>query len=109
MLTYQGEVGISATIFFEALTGEIVTSHLDLHNEGSTVIFYSWQQLPKPYNFPNLRLQTQKVHFYFNASSGNHTNMIRTPAANICTSYTACLLTHHSTELSVFPVAFCSL
>ncbi|XP_005743754.2 MYCBP-associated protein [Pundamilia nyererei] len=69
-LSKQGEVGISATIFFEALTGEIVTSHLDLHNEGSTVIFYSWQQLPKPYNFPNLRLQTQKVHFYFNASSG---------------------------------------
>ncbi|XP_042071916.1 MYCBP-associated protein isoform X3 [Haplochromis burtoni] len=69
-LSKQGEIGISATIFFEALTGEIVTSHLDLHNEGSTVIFYSWQQLPKPYNFPNLRLQTQKVHFYFNASSG---------------------------------------
>ncbi|XP_006790818.1 MYCBP-associated protein isoform X1 [Neolamprologus brichardi] len=69
-LSKQGEVGISATIFFEALTGEIVTSHLDLHNEGSTVIFYSWQQLPKPYNFPNLGLQTQKVHFYFNASSG---------------------------------------
>ncbi|XP_031600246.1 MYCBP-associated protein [Oreochromis aureus] len=69
-LSKQGEVGISATIFFEALTGEIVTSHLDLHNEGSTVIFYSWQQLPKPYSFPNLGSQTQKVHFYFNASSG---------------------------------------
>ncbi|XP_027139333.1 MYCBP-associated protein [Larimichthys crocea] len=66
----QGEVGISATIIFEALTGERASSHLELHNEGSTVIFYSWQQLLVPHSFPNLRSQTKRPHFYFNSSSG---------------------------------------
>ncbi|KAM7009671.1 MYCBP-associated protein [Tautogolabrus adspersus] len=66
----QGEVGISATIMFETLTGERASSHLDLHNEGSTAIFYSWQQLPVRHSFPNLRSQTKGTHFYFNCSSG---------------------------------------
>ncbi|XP_040002786.1 MYCBP-associated protein [Xiphias gladius] len=68
--TNQGEVGISATIMFEALTGERASSHLELHNEGSTAIFYSWQQLPMPHSFPNLQSQTKNPHFYFNSSSG---------------------------------------
>ncbi|TDH15924.1 hypothetical protein EPR50_G00014280 [Perca flavescens] len=68
--TNQGEVGISATIIFEAPTGERASSHLELHNEGSTAIFYSWQQLPVPHSFPNLRSRTKKLHFYFNSSSG---------------------------------------
>ncbi|XP_045895684.1 MYCBP-associated protein isoform X3 [Micropterus dolomieu] len=68
--TNHGEVGISATIMFEALTGERASSHVELHNEGSTAIFYSWQQLPVPRSFPNLRTQTKSPHFYFNSSSG---------------------------------------
>ncbi|XP_070776313.1 MYCBP-associated protein [Enoplosus armatus] len=68
--TNQGEVGISKIIIFEALTGERVSSHLELHNEGITAIFYSWQQLPVPHSFPNLRTQTKSLHFYFNSSSG---------------------------------------
>ncbi|XP_054866058.1 MYCBP-associated protein [Amphiprion ocellaris] len=69
----QGEVGISATILFEALTGEIASSSLEIHNEGSAAIFYSWQQLCVPHSFPHLRSQTNKPHFYFNSSSGTHT------------------------------------
>ncbi|XP_041790122.1 MYCBP-associated protein [Chelmon rostratus] len=68
--TNQGEVGISATIIFEALTGERASSHLELHNEGSTAIFYSWQQLLMPQSFPQLRSQTKRPVFYFNSSSG---------------------------------------
>ncbi|XP_032398071.1 MYCBP-associated protein isoform X1 [Etheostoma spectabile] len=68
--TNQGEVGLSATIIFEAPTGEIASSHLELHNEGSTAIFYSWQQLPVPHSFPKLQSRTKKLHFYFNSSSG---------------------------------------
>nr|XP_019939527.1 PREDICTED: MYCBP-associated protein [Paralichthys olivaceus] len=68
--TNQGEVGISATIMFEALTGERACSHLEMHNEGTTAIFYSWQQLPRQNSFPNLRTQTKSRHFYFNSSSG---------------------------------------
>lgn len=59
------------------MTGERASSHLELHNEGSTAIFYSWQQLPKPHSFPNLRSQTKNLHFYFSSSSGTHTNIIR--------------------------------
>ncbi|XP_054461081.1 MYCBP-associated protein [Anoplopoma fimbria] len=68
--TNQVEVGLSATLFFEVPTGERASSHLELHNEGSTAIFYSWEQLPVPNSFPNLRSQTKTVHFYFNSSSG---------------------------------------
>ncbi|XP_068585071.1 MYCBP-associated protein [Cebidichthys violaceus] len=68
--TNQGEVGISARFIFEALTGETASSQLELHNEGSTAIFYSWEQLPVPHSFPNLRSRTKSLHFYFNSSSG---------------------------------------
>ncbi|XP_074485199.1 MYCBP-associated protein isoform X1 [Sebastes fasciatus] len=68
--TDQGEVGISARLIFEALTGEIASSHLELQNEGSTAIFYSWQQFPMPRAFPNLQSRTKSLHFYFNSSSG---------------------------------------
>lgn len=67
----QGEVGISATVIFETLTGEIATTHLELHNEGSTAIYYSWQQLLLPCHFPNLRSQRKTLCFHFNSSSGN--------------------------------------
>lgn len=86
----QGEVGISATIMFEALTGERASSHLELHNEGSTAIFYSWQQLPMPHSFPNLQSQTKNPHFYFNSSSGTHIQHNQAPAATTLTSYTVC-------------------
>ncbi|XP_041641909.1 MYCBP-associated protein [Cheilinus undulatus] len=66
----QGEVGISETILFEALTGERAFTHLELHNVGSTAIFYSWQQLPIPRYFPHLIKQRKGPHFYFNSSSG---------------------------------------
>lgn len=70
-LVDQGEVGISATVIFETLTGEIATTHLELHNEGSTAIYYSWQQLVVPCHFPNLRSQRKTLCFHFNSSSGN--------------------------------------
>ncbi|KAM4585448.1 MYCBP-associated protein isoform 2-T2 [Odontesthes bonariensis] len=66
----QGEVRISATIIFEAQTGEKASSHLELHNEGNTAIFYGWQPLTVPHSFPHLSSQTQTMHFYFNSSSG---------------------------------------
>ncbi|XP_070684578.1 MYCBP-associated protein [Pempheris klunzingeri] len=68
--TNQGKVGISATIIFEVLAGERASSYVGLHNEGSTAIFYSWQQRPVPSSFPNPRSQTKSPHFYFDSSSG---------------------------------------
>ncbi|XP_075946963.1 MYCBP-associated protein [Anarhichas minor] len=68
--TNQGEVGIGARLIFQALTGETASSQLELHNEGSTAVFYSWEQLPVTHSFPNLRSRTKSLHFYFNSSSG---------------------------------------
>ncbi|KAM9363623.1 MYCBP-associated protein [Symphorus nematophorus] len=70
--TNQGEVGVTATIIFDALAGETASSHLELHNEGSTAIFYSWQQLLVPHTraFTNLRSQTKSPCFYFDSRSG---------------------------------------
>ncbi|XP_069576657.1 MYCBP-associated protein isoform X1 [Brachyistius frenatus] len=67
---HTGDTGISATIIFEALTGERASSQLELHNEGSTAILYSWQQLPVAQSFKKLHSQTSNTHFYFNSSSG---------------------------------------
>lgn len=66
----KGEVGIRSTIIFEAVAGERVSSHLELQNEGSTAIFYDWQQLLVPHSFPNLQSPTKRPCFYFNCSSG---------------------------------------
>ncbi|KAM6941747.1 MYCBP-associated protein-like [Lycodopsis pacificus] len=52
------------------LSGEIASSQLELHNEGSTAIYYSWEQLPMTNSFPNLITRTKSVKFYFNSSSG---------------------------------------
>nr|XP_043883257.1 MYCBP-associated protein-like [Solea senegalensis] len=80
--TRQGEVGISTTIFFEAVTGEIVTSHLKMNNEGSTAIFYSWQRLPLPRSFHILQSKTKQLHFLFNSSSG-----VILPGDTLCVAF----------------------
>ncbi|XP_029987550.1 MYCBP-associated protein [Sphaeramia orbicularis] len=69
--THQGEVGISARMFFESLTGQISVSNMELHNEGSTAIFYNWQQIPLPQYLPHLLSKKRKrTYFYFNPSPG---------------------------------------
>ncbi|CAG01290.1 unnamed protein product [Tetraodon nigroviridis] len=65
----QGEVGISSCIFFEALPGEMASSCLELHNQGSTAIFYSWQRLDGSTSISRLLPPRKQVCFYFNQSS----------------------------------------
>lgn len=88
-------MGISATISFECLTGEVKSSYLKLHNVGSTAIFYSWQQLELPHNFPHLLPRTKTQHFYlYFDSSGKHTCC----SVLHCTPCTVCDISfnHHS-------------
>lgn len=61
----QEQRGISARMMFEIVTGESVSSHLELKNEGSTVIYYSWERVTQPH--------THTQHFYFNNTEGTHT------------------------------------
>ncbi|XP_029949269.1 MYCBP-associated protein-like [Salarias fasciatus] len=68
--TKQGEVGISSTVTFETLTGEIDISYLELQNEGSTVVYFNWQKLPRKPSFCILPSRTKKSPFYFDSSPG---------------------------------------
>ncbi|XP_045070160.1 MYCBP-associated protein-like [Coregonus clupeaformis] len=68
--SHKGEVGISARITFEALSGDRASSVMELQNEGSTSVYYSWQRLPVPHSFPDARTHTHTQHFYFNTSTG---------------------------------------
>lgn len=76
----QGKVGISATLFLEALAGESASSPVELHNEGSTAIFYHWEKLMVPRSFTKLRSQSRRPCFYFNHSSGKWKHS-RTPGS----------------------------
>ncbi|XP_036398842.1 MYCBP-associated protein [Megalops cyprinoides] len=68
--SHKGEVGIAARLTFEALAGEQASSYLELQNEGSTAVYYSWQCLPLPHSFPETRPDPHTQHFYFNTSTG---------------------------------------
>ncbi|KAG1955827.1 MYCBP-associated protein [Pimephales promelas] len=57
----QGQKGISARLMFETVTGQSVSADLELKNEGSTVIYYSWERLTHTH--------TRTQHFYFNSTT----------------------------------------
>lgn len=67
---WKGDVGINSSIFFEASPGEIASSHLELHNEGNTSIFYNWQKLDVSSSLSHLLSHRKRSCFYFNQSSG---------------------------------------
>ncbi|XP_041960962.1 MYCBP-associated protein isoform X1 [Alosa sapidissima] len=69
--SHKGEVGISACVTFEAVTGESVSSHIELENHGSTAIYYSWQKIPHTHSFAEVRAaRTHTQCFYFNTTMG---------------------------------------
>ncbi|KAL2086290.1 hypothetical protein ACEWY4_017349 [Coilia grayii] len=70
-LSHKGEVGISACVTFEALSGESVSSHIELENYGSTALYYSWQKIPHTPRFSEARsTHTHTPSFYFNTTMG---------------------------------------
>ncbi|XP_028310735.1 MYCBP-associated protein [Gouania willdenowi] len=66
----QGVVGIGGRIIFKVQTGDIASEKMELHNEGSTVIFFSWQKIPVKRTFSSTSSITVGPHFYFNSSGG---------------------------------------
>ncbi|KAJ8371808.1 hypothetical protein AAFF_G00299860 [Aldrovandia affinis] len=68
--SHKGEVGITARLTFEALAGEQASSCVELQNEGSTALYYSWQRLPQNHSFPETCAQRHTQHFYFNINTG---------------------------------------
>ncbi|XP_058236605.1 MYCBP-associated protein isoform X1 [Hemibagrus wyckioides] len=67
--SHQGEVGVSVCLTFEAVVGESTCSHLELKNEGSTAIYYSWQKLELPHSFPEAKTHMHTQQFYFNTAT----------------------------------------
>ena len=41
--SFKNQVGIEARVTFEALTGDRITSYLELINDGTTSIYYDWK------------------------------------------------------------------
>ncbi|KAJ8362962.1 hypothetical protein SKAU_G00117930 [Synaphobranchus kaupii] len=68
--SHKGEVGIAVRLTFEALEGEQASSYLELQNEGSTALYYTWQHLPQEHSFPETQQHVHTQHFYFNTSTG---------------------------------------
>ncbi|XP_063066176.1 MYCBP-associated protein [Engraulis encrasicolus] len=69
--SHKDEVGISACVTFEALSGESANSHIELENYGSTALYYSWQKIPHTPRFPEARANNTRMQsFYFNTTMG---------------------------------------
>ncbi|KAK2909424.1 hypothetical protein Q8A67_005261 [Cirrhinus molitorella] len=56
--SHQEQEGLSVRLMFETVTGQSVSADLELSNEGSTAIYYSWEKLTQT--------NTLTQHFYFN-------------------------------------------
>ncbi|RXM28626.1 MYCBP-associated protein [Acipenser ruthenus] len=68
--SHKGEVGIAAPLTFEAFVDDRATSHLDVTNDGSTAVYYSWKRLPHPSSFKEVQRERHVQRFYFNTSGG---------------------------------------
>ncbi|XP_065910195.1 MYCBP-associated protein-like isoform X3 [Dysidea avara] len=56
-------------VLFEGGPGEAITTHLDLVNSGTTVLYYSWEHVPNP-NPLGTRLHESIQRFYFDTEGG---------------------------------------
>ncbi|XP_046857435.1 MYCBP-associated protein-like [Xenia sp. Carnegie-2017] len=64
-----GEIGVSCRVLLEAQVNERVISTLDLHNNGTAVVYYSWKHVPMNNNL-GTNLAGKQQRFYFDKNSG---------------------------------------
>ncbi|XP_078360257.1 MYCBP-associated protein-like [Oculina patagonica] len=65
----NGQLGVDSRVIFEANVGDRVTSHLNICNDGTTAIYFSWKKIPRP-NALGTKLAGQTQRFYFDTKSG---------------------------------------
>lgn len=78
-LFLQGVVGVTGQLSFEAPIGQKASSFLELHNEGSTAIYYYWRRQALRHTFREAGGHGYSEtggrgcgqSFYFNSSTGN--------------------------------------
>lgn len=56
-------------VLFEGRPGVAITTHLDLVNSGTAVLYYSWERVPNP-NPLGTRLHEGVQRFYFDTEGG---------------------------------------
>ncbi|CAB4009367.1 Hypothetical predicted protein, partial [Paramuricea clavata] len=64
-----GEIGLSCRVLLEAKVKERVVSTLDVQNNGTAAIYYSWMYVPMQ-NTLGTSLAGQQQRFYFDKNSG---------------------------------------
>ena len=62
-------ITLEVRVLFEGGPGEAITTHLDLVNSGTTVLYYSWEHVPNP-NPLGTRLHESIQRFYFDTEGG---------------------------------------
>ncbi|TRY92150.1 hypothetical protein DNTS_031458, partial [Danionella cerebrum] len=92
--SHQGEEGVSVRVNFETLTGRSVNADLELANEGSTVIYYSWQRETDTLSHSQL--------FYFNSSSGTEASHHRLEENRKCSLHPLPISAVHVFSLAPF-------
>ncbi|ELU14603.1 hypothetical protein CAPTEDRAFT_226990 [Capitella teleta] len=65
---FEGQVGVEARVTFEAYAGCRTLSTLEIANDGTTAIFFSWKSIPRTNPFDLLNANVQR--FYFNTTNG---------------------------------------
>ncbi|XP_039596131.1 MYCBP-associated protein isoform X2 [Polypterus senegalus] len=68
--SHEGEVGITARLTFEALAEMPATSSLDVTNNGSASVYFSWKRLPHVVSFEDIQGGQKTQRFYFDTGSG---------------------------------------
>lgn len=64
-----GQVGVACRVIFEANVGERMTSHLNICNDGTTAMYFSWKNIPRA-NVLGTKLAGKTQRFYFDSKSG---------------------------------------
>nr|XP_023651467.1 MYCBP-associated protein isoform X1 [Paramormyrops kingsleyae] len=76
--SHQGAVGVTGQLSFEAPIGQKTSSYLELHNEGSTAIYYYWRRQALRHSFREADGHGYREtgghgrgqSFYFNSNTG---------------------------------------
>ncbi|XP_077976029.1 MYCBP-associated protein-like isoform X1 [Styela clava] len=67
--SHINQIGQVSRVFFESNAGERVTSHLKVHNNGTTAIYFHWRRVVTPPSFEAVK-RDEIQRFYFNNGEG---------------------------------------
>lgn len=63
------KAGVACRVIFDASVGDRVTSYLNICNDGTTAVYFSWKKIPRA-NVLGTKLAGHAQRFYFDTKSG---------------------------------------